>query len=153
MALFSFIFFRFNQQRRICQRQRDRASLPSDPADLDNVDENFSKTLNGRNFLLPNAIEKGKRILIFSTTNNLTSLSQTEKVILDGTFAMTSKGFQEIFTVHGSIGRAENLPLLSIFWLPDKAKTTYKRALILLKKICCDGFRGRLNECGERRVS
>lgn len=78
--------------------------------------------------------------MIFSTAANLTSLGQAQILILDGTFSSTPKGFRQVFTIHASVGNdaaRKFMPFVHML-LPDKAETTYKKALKLVKNAAAE---------------
>lgn len=127
-------------QKRLCQRQRKKTGLPKDPTDLDQIESSFTKTFDGRNFLLSNSDRDGQRIMIFATVEDLTRLCQSEVVILDGTFASCPAPFRQIFTIHGSIGKGMGRTFAAFvhILLPDKTETAYTRALKIVRKKCRD---------------
>lgn len=62
-------------QRKICQRSRESKKtypeVPVTPEDYANIDERYSKTLDGQPFLVGHKTVEGGVILMFSTAGKL----------------------------------------------------------------------------------
>ena len=73
-------------------------------------------------------------IIIFSTSDNIRHLSESEKLHVDGTFQTCPKLFYQIFTQRSMIlSKAIPICILSSSW---KSRSVYLRAFELLKQKC-----------------
>ena len=84
--------------------------------------------VNGDSFLLhDDGVAFGKdRIMMFGCAHNLEVLEKAETWLGDGTFRIAPPQYKQVYTVHGSLC-GFTIPCIYIC-LPDKKKTTYKRA-------------------------
>ncbi|XP_051164850.1 uncharacterized protein LOC127283797 [Leptopilina boulardi] len=97
------------------RKQISRARLrqmPSNPiriADLEEIPEQFSQTLGGNNFLLYDSYHDDKddedcgRIIIFSSSENLTQLFMCDVWFVDGTFKTAPSLFFQLFSILGAV--------------------------------------------------
>lgn len=126
-------------QRQVVQRHRLRtaSALPSDPADLSEIDQRYTTTYDNEPFLLKNVKVREGRIMIFSTVANLRRLSKAKIIILDGTFSSAPAEFRQIYTIHGQVSRKaprKFLPYVHIL-LPSKSEAVYKKAIKALRNL------------------
>ena len=75
-----------------------------------------------------------ERILIFSTSDNLTHLGAATTIFGDGTFYTCPDLFTQLYTLHAFVDGAI-YPLVYAL-LPGKSHTIYTRFLNLLKETC-----------------
>lgn len=82
-----------------------RSFLPKIPINIDEVDdvllEHLVFTAENENFVLVN--DKQNRIVLFSCETNLSLLSGSKTIYVDGTFQYSAKHLLQMFTVHGLI--------------------------------------------------
>ncbi|XP_046550865.1 uncharacterized protein LOC124260587 [Haliotis rubra] len=71
-----------------------------------------------------------KRILGFSTADNLCHLCESDTIYGDGTFYVAPTIFHQLYTIHGMVDG--NMFPLVFFFLPDKKEDTYTRMFRLL---------------------
>ena len=94
--------------RRRLRRVRSQ-HRPKDPASLDEliVEGSWAQTTgpNPQPFLpYDNDSQTAKRLLIFSTTENLQLLAQSESLFMDGTFGVAPSMFAQLYVIHGQVG-------------------------------------------------
>lgn len=112
------------------QRQRTKIlGGPALPTDVNNfvVPDMFKKTLRGELFLLFDSNENGKRILIYTTMNNLKILKKCKVWQGDGTFDTVPNIFEQLYTIHGRY-RGNLIPLVYVI-TTHRDKETYKKVL------------------------
>ena len=74
--------------------------VPRTLQDLYDIPEEFSKTSDGRRFLLhDNGPEAAERVIIFATDEQLKLLAAADSVWADGTFDRAPQGFLQLFTL------------------------------------------------------
>ncbi|XP_046546295.1 uncharacterized protein LOC124256350 [Haliotis rubra] len=102
--------------------------LPLRRQDLVFPDE-YKTTISGDPFLL---IDDGhdKRILGFSTADNLCYLCESDTIYGNGTFFVAPTIFHQLYTIHGMVDG--NMFPLVFFFLPDTKEDTYTRMFRLL---------------------
>lgn len=87
--------------RRIRSNARITPTLPTSLTDL-LLDDRYTKTIKGDNFVLYDNKEKVNRIIIFGTKENLTFLIHCDDWYMDGTFNITPPMFKQVYTIHGT---------------------------------------------------
>lgn len=100
----------------------------------------FHTALNNMN-VVTNAEEKFmmvndavKNIICFTTILNLTALTKSTQIFVDGTFYSSPKPFYQLFTVHGL---HENIYVpLVFFLLPDKKTDSYEHVFKYILQVC-----------------
>ncbi|XP_034939087.1 uncharacterized protein [Chelonus insularis] len=86
----------------------------------------------GENLLSAN--DRKANIILFTTSINLSALSEMDQIFIDGTFYSCSKPFKQVFIIH-DLHKNIFMPL-AFFLLPDKSSSTYERAFqIILERI------------------
>lgn len=118
--------------RRIKNRETGAPSNPKSLNDLQ-IPELYQLTTDGKPFLLHDSGPGNKRILIFSTQQNLDLMSNCEHWFADGTFSTCPTLFTQIYTIHG-VQYNNVLPSLLVL-LPDKTENTYDRLFEGLKNL------------------
>jgi hypothetical protein len=115
-------------------RHAAQAPLPN-PTNLEELDlpEEYTKTLQGENFLLFDSGPGPQRILIFSTTANMDLLASCPNWYADGTFKTTPPLFQQIYTIH-VLKYKTVIPLVFIL-MSDRSTTSYVRVLSELNNL------------------
>lgn len=116
--------------------QRERAkilggpALPTDVFELI-IPEMFKVTLRGENFLHHDYNDNVKRILIYTTDDNLNILKKCRVWQSDGTFDTVPLIFQQLYSIHG-LYKDNLIPLVYVL-TTDKSQSTYKH---ILQEIC-----------------
>ena len=78
-----------------------RQTTPKLPSSSDfEIPAFYSMTLNDRRFLLSDTTKRKKRIIIFSTDEQLIVLFKAKQVMMDGTFDACPPHFDQIYTIH-----------------------------------------------------
>ena len=92
-------------KRNILNARKTVSSTPSTPRTLNelNLPPRYTTTLSSppQQFLLFDSGPGAHRTLIFSTTNNLNLMAESEHWFADGTFKTSPPLFQQIYTIHG----------------------------------------------------
>ena len=114
------------------QRAKLIPALPQSRADI-NIEGPWRLTTKGDSFLLADDGD-AERILIFSTSDNLTHLGAATTIFGDGTFYTCPDLFTQLYTLHAFVDGAI-YPLVYAL-LPGKSHTIYTRFLNLLKETC-----------------
>ncbi|CAI6357190.1 unnamed protein product [Macrosiphum euphorbiae] len=115
--------------------RRERIKQQKPPANPVNVGEliisgEYSVTNKGEMFLFyDNKIQK--RILIFSTLENLNTLKECSSWFGDGTFRSVPTFFSQLYTIHGTKNK-QSFPLVYILMV-DRSKDSYIEVLKALK--------------------
>ena len=124
----------FYQSRMSMYRARNKETpkLPSTRTDIQ-LEGKWTETLAGERFLVS---EDGNadKILIFSTTENLTNLVAADIIYGDGTFYTSPTQFHQLYTLHTTV-HGVMYPLVFAL-LPGKSEQTYDRFFTLLKAAC-----------------
>ena len=107
--------------------------MPRTRADLDLSGE-WCKTASGENFILANDGDSDK-IVIFGTENALQHLSEADTFV-DGTFSICPSIFYQVFTIH--IMKYNKVFPMIYALLPNKQRSSYNRAYMLLKDAALD---------------
>ena len=84
---------------------RDRhANMPPLPTSLRTlvVPPQFQQTLTGQPFLMSSG--PGNKFLLFTTTDNLARLCQSNTMYMDGTFDAAPRMLSQLYTIHTFIG-------------------------------------------------
>lgn len=78
-------------------------ALPDDPGTLAElkIEDEFTKTEKGDNFLLFDNMDAENRIIIMTTNANLTFMLNCDDLYMDGTFSVTPPLFKQLYTIHG----------------------------------------------------
>lgn len=99
-----------NQLRHTIFRARTNKNIPKNPKKLSELilEEEFCKTKDGRKFLLydsgtitDEANENEKRLMMFGTEENLKFMTLCTQIYMDGTFSVTPRLFNQLYTIHG----------------------------------------------------
>jgi len=120
------------QLTRTIQKTRVAATgAPTNPTNLIDlvVPELYTKTCNGEEFLLFDSGPGVDRILLYSTKNNIRTLSQCEQWYANGTFKSSPPLFTQIFSIHG-FKSGVTLPL--VYGLLPNKEASYTRFLSAL---------------------
>lgn len=91
------------QMMRTVQRMRAKGKCPKNPSSLEELDfpDDYTKTLDGQDFLIFDSGPGEERILIFSTEENLNLLASCSSIYMDGTFGVAPLLFTQLYTIHG----------------------------------------------------
>lgn len=97
------------QLQELVSRTRMDPELKADPKKLSDLEltDKFCKTDSGESFLLfdsgtvVNENKSEKRLIIFGTKTNLKFLVECNELFMDGTFTITPKLFNQMYTIHG----------------------------------------------------
>lgn len=101
-------------------RRARNATRPPEPTCAEDVDivSPYNQTLDGQDFLLYQGSAQGTHFLIFGTADNMNLLCDSTTVLGDGTFFVTPKIYNQLYTLHGWCGLAASaqkmLPLVYI---------------------------------------
>ncbi|XP_018905098.2 uncharacterized protein [Bemisia tabaci] len=123
--------------KRNVQRTRVKATgAPPNPKSREDliIPEEYRVTVDEKPFLLFDSGSEKKRILIFSTEENLNHLCSADHWFCDGTFSSAPHLFEQLYTIHVE-RKSYVLPVVFVL-LPDKTEETYTRmfeALLHLK--------------------
>lgn len=98
-----------NQLRNLVNRARKNPDFPANPNTLSELilTPEFCKTERDENFLLfdSGTIEledkSEKRLVIFGTQSNLQFMAECTELFMDGTFKVTPRLFNQLYTIHG----------------------------------------------------
>jgi hypothetical protein len=93
-------------------------------------------TLNGKHFWRDVRIDND-RILIFLTDVNLINLSNASFWIMDGTFKAVLMIFNQLYSIHASVGGAPNCRILPLVYalMSSKSEEMYTRLFQKLNDI------------------
>lgn len=133
------------------------ANFPTNPTDitaLRGIPPQFRSTRNRDNFNIFDSFDaedeedssdeeeiyqNPNRIIVFGTTQNLSLLSRSMIIFLDGTFKTCPHIFTQIFTIHGTVHGAV-FPLVYAL-LPNKTTESYRAVLRAVADKCVElGF-------------
>lgn len=87
--------------------------------------------------------DDNREIFVFTTTENLKLLCDSEEVFGDGTFDFAPKFFTQLYTLH-VFKNGYTLPLVFSF-LPKKDEVTYNKMWTLIKDLCVNLTNHQLN--------
>ena len=104
--------------------------VPHNPADVQ-LEGEWRRTLNGRDFVLANDGEDD-RLIIFGTVHNLRLLCQSDTIYMDGTFKTAPEMFAQVYSIH--ICYLGTMLPMAIALLPGKTRQTYSRFLRLVSE-------------------
>ncbi|CAF3852425.1 unnamed protein product [Rotaria sp. Silwood1] len=104
-------------------RRKTTPILP-DSSDFD-IPDLYSTTIDSRRFLLGDLAYHRKRILIFSTDEQLTVLFKAKQIMLDGTFEACPPYFEQVYTLH-CIKHGKSFPCV-IALLDGRSTNIYKQ--------------------------
>ncbi|CAF4225036.1 unnamed protein product, partial [Rotaria sordida] len=104
-------------------RRKTTPILP-DSSDFD-IPDLYSTTIDSRRFLLGDLTYHRKRILIFSTDEQLTVLFKAKQIMMDGTFNACPPYFEQVYTLH-CIKHGKSFPC-AIALLGGKSTNIYKQ--------------------------
>ncbi|XP_042913268.2 uncharacterized protein [Parasteatoda tepidariorum] len=107
---------------------------PALPKSVDDIvwTERYTKTKDGKDFLLGDDGSGEDRLLMFCTTDNLKRMCSSKKIWADGTFKIVPLLFHQLYTIHG-LYENEMFPFVYCL-LQDKKKETYKRLFQMIKE-------------------
>lgn len=91
------------QMMRLVQHERKNNSIPRNPNNLHELQliTEYTTTQNGQNFLFFDSGPGDKRLLIFSTHENIKQLAKCDVIYMDGTFDVVPPLFTQLYTIHG----------------------------------------------------
>ena len=113
-------------------RNRETPRLPSTRTDI-NLDGKWTQTLANEKILI--AVDgDAQKILIFSTTRNLTNLVDADIIYGDGTFYTSPNQFTQLYTLHATVDGV--MYPLAFSLLPGKSEQIYDRLFDILKTAC-----------------
>ena len=114
-------------------------NVPKEPTNFDFVIDHQSLLLNDDNFVIKERIfAQNKRVIIFSTKECVTYLSQANYWLMDGTFKIVPIIFQQLYTIHGSVHNTDKtFPLLFVL-CTHKDKTSYDVMFDLIIEYCTE---------------
>lgn len=92
------------------------------------------KTLQNEDFLWIN--NKSSNIVVFSCSNNIEVMCNSDTIYVDGTFDYCTKFFLQLFTIH-AFTRNHYIPV-AFCLLPNKLKSTYRQLFEEIKQKCCE---------------
>lgn len=89
-------------KRTLCQIRQINSSAPSNPLTLIDITipNNYSQTIDGRQFLLNDIQPVENRILVFATEKKLDLLAKSDHWFADGTFKSCPSLFAQVYTIH-----------------------------------------------------
>ncbi|XP_064482479.1 uncharacterized protein LOC135395168 [Ornithodoros turicata] len=124
----------FNSLKDTIYREKNKLQppLPSSAADVD-LPDHYRVTEDGQPFLVIDQ-SVDQRILGFASPTGLKLIAQAHEIFLDGTFFVVPRVFDQLLTVHLSVG-GRFLPCAYIL-LPGRSTAIYSCALSLLKDAC-----------------
>lgn len=114
---------------------KDAGRTPTSPTNIVdlNVEGDYRLTAKGEPFLLFDSGPVPDRILIFSTTENLKMLEESEHWFADGIFKSSPTIFYQLYTIHCI---QYNAVIPTVFaLLPNKSEQTYKKLLKALLEL------------------
>ena len=114
------------------ERRKLLPPLPTSRASI-TLEGSWTQTVNGNPFLLAND-GVDEKILVFTTDENLTQLSQSQEVFVDGTFAVAPSLFAQMYTMHIRF-LGQMIPVVFAL-LPDKRRDTYNRLFDIVSRLC-----------------
>ena len=124
-------------KRNILNARRTVSSTPSAPRDLIElrIPEIYRMTVSAppQQFLLFDSGPGVHRTLIFSTSNNLNLMANSEHWFADGTFKTSPPLFQQIYTIHGVKYNAV-IPTVYIL-MSQRTEEAYLNAFVQLKQL------------------
>lgn len=114
-------------------------NLPKEPTEFDFVIDHQSLLLNDDNFVIKDRIfAQNKRVIIFSTKQLMTYLSEANYWLMDGTFKIAPIIFQQLYTIHGSLHNTDKtFPLLFVL-CTHKDKASYDVMFDLVIEYCAE---------------
>lgn len=91
------------EMMRLVQYERKNTSIPRNPNNLHELQLNneYTTTESGQNFLFFDSGPGDKRLLIFSTNENIKQLVKCDAIHMDGTFDVVPPLFTQLYTIHG----------------------------------------------------
>ena len=108
-----------------------RINLPAEPTSLEGltIPNNMQKTLSGLDFLVRDSTIGDERVLMFTTSANVSYLAQSPFWIMDGTFKTVPTLFRQLYTIHGNIGGSENSQIMPLVYalMSSKSEGYYKK--------------------------
>jgi len=120
-------------KRTLCRIRQINSSAPSNPLTLTDITipNNYSQTIDGRQFLINDIEPVENRILVFATEKNLDLLAKSDHWFSDGTFKSCPPLFAQVYTIHVI---KNNLVIPVVFSLmPDKTQSSYERLFTAIK--------------------
>ena len=127
---------------RVVQRSRAKASGSANHSEAPSSAEfvlppTCQTTLREENFVLFDGVtDTGSRLIVFTTEKNLRVLAEHPNWIVDGTFYVCPKIFQQSYSIHAVIDR-KCVPLVFAL-LSDKTEKTYIFLLNTIKNSVCN---------------
>lgn len=95
------------------------------------IPDSLKNTLDGRSFFQKQLKEADLHILMFTTAQNIKLLECAEFWIADGTFATVPLAFNQLFSIHASVGQGDSRRVVPLvyFLLNKKNQEIYTSAL------------------------
>uniref|UniRef100_A0A8R1IKT8 FLYWCH-type domain-containing protein n=1 Tax=Caenorhabditis japonica TaxID=281687 RepID=A0A8R1IKT8_CAEJA len=91
----------YDTKRRIIHREKSRFDPETTEMDKGgNISTTYSRTLDGKPFLLVDKIVNQHRLLVFGSETGLQLLARSFIVFVDGTFDCCPPGYQQMFSFH-----------------------------------------------------
>ena len=103
---------------------------PIEPTSLESliIPNSMQKTLDGLDFLVRDSTIGNERVLMFTTSANVSYLAQSTFWIMDGTFKTVPTIFRQLYTIHGRIGGDDNSRIVPLVYalMSSKSEECYK---------------------------
>ncbi|CAF2066603.1 unnamed protein product [Rotaria magnacalcarata] len=124
----------YSASTRVVQRIRRDKNIPTEPKTFADViiSNNFQNTVANQNFLLYDNNDHRRRLLIFASKEQLDFLNCCESWHCDGTCAVASNLFEQMYSIYDSV-RGKTLPLVYSFF-PNKNQETYEELFRIIKQ-------------------
>ena len=120
----------FNSIRTSLYQSR-RQRYPPMPESVDDLDFSGEWAVTDKNETFYHGCRDG--VFLFTTENNLDTLSRAEMFCCDGTFSICPRLFYQVFTIH--CFKHDKLFPMVYFLLPNKTRETYNNDFLLLKQV------------------
>uniref|UniRef100_A0A8R1DPK5 MULE domain-containing protein n=1 Tax=Caenorhabditis japonica TaxID=281687 RepID=A0A8R1DPK5_CAEJA len=125
----------YDTKRRIIHREKSRFDPETTEMDKGgNISTTYSRTLDGKPFLLVDKIVNQHRLLVFGSETGLQLLARSFIVFVDGTFDCCPPGYQQMFSFHVYLSENDVRPVLFAL-LGDKQLNSYTALLDEITKI------------------
>jgi MULE transposase domain/FLYWCH zinc finger domain len=115
--------------RQTVKRMR-HIEFPAEPSSLESlvIPSQLQKTLNGMDFLVRDSTIGDERVLMFTTSVNVSYLAQSPIWIADGTFKTVPTVFRQLYTIHGRVGGDDNSRIMPLVYalMSSKSEECYR---------------------------
>jgi hypothetical protein len=119
-----------NALRRVVTRSRRSEEFPPEPQSASdvNIPNSLCNTLRGNLFLIKDRKIEQKRLLIFTTKENVRHLSNALFWIMDRTFGTVPTVFYQLYSIHAPVGSEENSRILPLVYalMTQKSEEMYR---------------------------